>query len=101
MSTNLAAFWMPFTPNRQFRTGPRLLARAAGMYYESDDGRRILDGTAGLWCVNAGHARAEITAAVAPQLETLAFSPTFNMGQPFAFEIAAPLVAPGPPGPAQ
>jgi beta-alanine--pyruvate transaminase len=98
MSTNLAAFWMPFTPNRQFRTGPRLLARAAGMYYESDDGRRILDGTAGLWCVNAGHARPEITAAVARQLETLDFAPTFNMGHPFAFELAARLVAHAPPG---
>ncbi len=98
MSTNLAAFWMPFTPNRQFRTGPRLLARAAGMYYESDDGRRILDGTAGLWCVNAGHARPEIAAAVARQLETLDFAPTFNMGHPFAFELAARLVAHAPPG---
>jgi beta-alanine--pyruvate transaminase len=98
MSTNLAAFWMPFTPNRQFRAGPRLLARAAGMYYESDDGRRILDGTAGLWCVNAGHARPEITQAVARQLETLDFAPTFNMGHPFAFELAARLVAHAPPG---
>jgi len=98
MSTNLAAFWMPFTPNRQFRAGPRLLARAAGMYYESDDGRRILDGTAGLWCVNAGHARPEITAAVTRQLQTLDFAPTFNMGHPFAFELAARLVTHAPPG---
>jgi beta-alanine--pyruvate transaminase len=98
MSTNLAAFWMPFTPNRQFRAGPRLLARATGMYYESDDGRRILDGTAGLWCVNAGHARPEITRAVARQLETLDFAPTFNMGHPFAFELATRLVTHAPPG---
>ncbi|HEX9474405.1 MAG TPA: aminotransferase class III-fold pyridoxal phosphate-dependent enzyme [Steroidobacteraceae bacterium] len=82
MSTDLAAFWMPFTPNRQFRAGPSLLARAAGMYYESDDGRRILDGTAGLWCVNAGHARPEIAGALTRQLQTLDFAPTFNMGTP-------------------
>jgi beta-alanine--pyruvate transaminase len=98
MSTKLEAFWMPFTPNRQFRASPRLLTRAAGMYYESDDGRRILDGTAGLWCVNAGHARAEITAAVARQLETLDFAPTFNMGHPLAFELAKRLVSHAPPG---
>ena len=98
MSTNLAAFWMPFTPNRQFRAGPRLLARAAGMYYESDNGRRILDGTAGLWCVNAGHARPEITAAVTRQLETLDFAPTFNIGHPFAFTLATRLVSHAPPG---
>ena len=98
MSSKLAAFWMPFSANRQFRAGPCLLARAAGMYYESDDGRRILDGTAGLWCVNAGHARPEITAAVARQLETLDFAPTFNMGHPLAFELATRLVAHAPPG---
>ncbi|MBS0388344.1 MAG: aspartate aminotransferase family protein, partial [Proteobacteria bacterium] len=57
MNTDLSAFWMPFTPNRLFRTAPRLLAKAKGLYYESDDGRRILDGSAALWCVNAGHGR--------------------------------------------
>jgi len=52
---DLDAFWMPFTANRQFKANPRLLARAEGMYYWTADGREILDGVAGLWCVNAGH----------------------------------------------
>ena len=95
---DLDAFWMPFTPNRQFRDAPRLLARAAGVHYETADGRRILDGTAGLWCVNAGHARPEITAAVSAQLATLDFAPTFNMGHPLAFEVAARLARHAPEG---
>jgi beta-alanine--pyruvate transaminase len=98
MNTDLSSFWMPFTPNRQFRAAPRMLVKASGMYYESDDGRRILDGTAGLWCVNAGHARAEIRDAVARQLETLDFAPTFNMGHPLPFELAARLRAHAPAG---
>ena len=57
---DLSAFWMPFTANRQFKNGPRLLVSAKGMHYTSHDGRQILDGTAGLWCVNAGHGRPEI-----------------------------------------
>ena len=56
-ATDLSAFWMPFTANRQFKQAPRMLVKAEGMYYTSDDGRQILDGTAGLWCVNAGHGR--------------------------------------------
>ena len=98
MNTDLSAFWMPFTPNRQFRAAPRMLVRAAGMYYESDDGRRILDGTAGLWCVNAGHARTEIRDAVSRQLETMDFAPTFNMGHPLPFELAARLSKHAPDG---
>jgi beta-alanine--pyruvate transaminase len=98
MSTDLSSFWMPFTPNRQFRAAPRLLVRASGMYYESDDGRRILDGTAGLWCVNAGHGRTEIRDAVARQLETMDFAPTFNMGHPLPFELATRLAAHAPGG---
>src|SRR3546814_17091903 len=58
-SPALDAFWMPFTANRQFKRAPRLLASASGMYYRSADGREIMDGPAGLWCVNAGHGRAE------------------------------------------
>jgi beta-alanine--pyruvate transaminase len=88
----LEAFWMPFTANRQFKTAPRLLTRAAGMYYWTEEGRKILDGTAGLWCVNAGHGRAEITQAVTQQLSTLDYAPTFQMGHPAVFELAARLV---------
>jgi beta-alanine--pyruvate transaminase len=85
---DLEAHWMPFTANRNFKAKPRILARAKGMHFWTDDGRQILDGVAGLWCVNAGHGRPEITSAVAKSLETLDFAPPFNMGHPQAFELA-------------
>ena len=86
---DLSSFWMPFTANRQFKAAPRLLESAKGMYYRTSDGREVLDGSAGLWCVNAGHARDEIVAAIAQQAGTLDFAPTFQMGHPLAFEAAA------------
>jgi beta-alanine--pyruvate transaminase len=86
--SNLDAFWMPFTANRQFKATPRLLVQAQGMYYTSHDGREILDGTAGLWCVNAGHCRPSITAAIAQQASRLDFAPTFQMGHPAPFALA-------------
>jgi len=101
MPTNTAAldnFWMPFTANRQFKAAPRLLAEAEGMYYRSDDGRRVLDGTAGLWCVNAGHGRREIAEAVGEQLRTLDYAPTFQMGHPIAFRFAERLGEIAPAG---
>src|SRR3954465_3008177 len=82
------AFWMPFTANRQFKKAPRLLARAEGMYYWTPEGREVLDGTAGLWCVNAGHCRPKIVEAVKRQVATMDFAPTFQMGHPIAFEFA-------------
>jgi beta-alanine--pyruvate transaminase len=87
----LEAFWMPFTANRQFKANPRLLARAEGMHYWTDDGRKILDGVAGLWCVNAGHGVKEITAAVSAQISTMEYAPPFQMGHPIAFELAREL----------
>lgn len=87
-SPNLDSYWMPFTANRQFKKAPRLLASASGMHYKSDDGREILDGTAGLWCVNAGHGRPEIADAVAEQLHTLDYAPSFQMGHEPAFHFA-------------
>ncbi len=98
MAASLDAYWMPFTANRQFKRAPRLLARAAGMHYWTADGRRILDGVAGLWCVNAGHARPEITAAVARQVEVMDYAPPFQMGHPAAFELAERLAAIAPAG---
>jgi beta-alanine--pyruvate transaminase len=94
----LDAFWMPFTANRQFKANPRLLARAEGMHYWTADGRQVLDGVAGLWCVNAGHGRPEITAAVTRQLATMEYAPTFQMGHPIAFELASRLAELAPPG---
>ena len=91
-------FWMPFTANRQFKARPRMLVSASGMHYRSDDGRKILDGTAGLWCVNAGHCHPQITAAIARQAGTMDFAPVFQMGHPLAFEAATALVAIAPEG---
>ena len=93
---NLDAYWMPYTANRQFKATPRMLVAAEGMYYTSDDGRRVLDGTAGLWCVNAGHGRRRIADAVARQLETLDYAPSFQMGHPIAFDFAEQLAAIAP-----
>jgi beta-alanine--pyruvate transaminase len=95
---DLDAFWMPFTANRQFKANPRLLVRAQGMHYWTADGREILDAVAGLWCVNAGHGRREITAAVTRQLETMEYAPAFQMGHPIAFELANRLAAIAPAG---
>ena len=89
---DLEAFWMPFTANRQFKAHPRLLTRAEGMHYWTDDGRKVLDGVAGLWCVNAGHGRKEITEAVSRQLAAMEYAPPFQMGHPPAFELASRLV---------
>lgn len=89
---DLESFWMPFTANRQFKDNPRLLARAEGMHYWTHDGRKILDGFAGLWCVNAGHSRKEIADAVHAQLSTMEYAPPFQMGHPLAFELANTLI---------
>ncbi|WP_346892283.1 aspartate aminotransferase family protein [uncultured Roseibium sp.] len=94
----LDAYWMPFTANRQFKQNPRMLVSAKGMHYQSDDGRTILDGTAGLWCCNAGHGNAEITDAVARQLSNLDYAPSFQMGHPIAFEFAERLKQIAPDG---
>jgi beta-alanine--pyruvate transaminase len=87
-SSELQAYWMPFTANRQFKADPRLLVSAQGMYYTTHDGRQILDAVAGLWCVNAGHGRSKIVKAVQAQVEALDYAPPFQMGHPGAFELA-------------
>ena len=95
---DLHAFWMPFTANRQFKAAPRMLVASEGMYYTTDDDRRILDATAGLWCVNAGHCRPKITEAVQKQVAELDYAPAFQMGHPKAFELANRLVQIAPEG---
>jgi len=94
----LENYWMPFTANRQFKAAPRLMVEADGMYYRTDDDRQILDGTAGLWCVNAGHGRPEIADAVAKQLRTMDYAPPFQMGHPLAFDFAHRLAEIAPAG---
>jgi beta-alanine--pyruvate transaminase len=96
--SDLEAYWMPFTANRQFKSKPRILAKASGMHYWTPEGRQILDGVAGLWCVNAGHGRKEIAQAVATQLETMDYAPPFQMGHPPAFALANAVVKIAPPG---
>ncbi len=93
LSNTLDAFWMPFTANRQFKKAPRMMVSAEGMHYTSDDGRKILDGAAGLWCVNAGHCRKEIATAIASEAERLDYSPAFQIGHPNAFRLANELAA--------
>ncbi len=94
----LEAFWMPFTANRQFKQNPRMFVSAKGMFYTTDDGREVVDGTAGLWCCNAGHGNQEITDAVSRQVATLDFAPSFQMGHPLAFEYAERLKHIAPDG---
>src|SRR5688572_32747533 len=85
---DLAPFWMPFTANRQFKAAPRLFVSAKDMHFTTADGRQVLDGAAGLWCVNAGHTRARIVEAIREQAGTLDYAPPFQMGHPLAFMLA-------------
>lgn len=89
---DLRAFWMPFTANRQYKKEPRLFVGAKDMYYTTHDGRQVLDGTAGLWCVNAGHCRPLITEAIREQAGELDYAPAFQLGHPKAFELANRLI---------
>ena len=98
MTLDTSHYWMPFTANRQFKAKPRLMKAAAGMFYTAEDDRQILDGTAGLWCVNAGHAHPKITQAVIDQAHTMDFAPPFQMGHAGAFEAASALAAMAPEG---
>ena len=90
---DLESYWMPYTANRQFKKNPRLLVAARDMHYRSHDGREILDGTAGLWCVNAGHARPKIVEAVQRQVAELDYAPAFQMGHPKQFALASRVAA--------
>jgi len=94
----LDALWMPFTPNRQFKQAPRLVHSAEGIAYRTPEGREVLDGTSGLWCVGAGHRHPRIVAAMKRQLDTLDFASSFQVGHPLAFELAERLGALAPPG---
>ena len=94
----LDAFWMPFTSNRRFKQAPCLFSRASGMYYFTEDGRKVLDSAAGLWCVNAGHCHPHITEAICQQAQKLDYAPSFQVGHPLAFEFAERLAAMAPSG---
>ncbi|MEO6280592.1 aspartate aminotransferase family protein [Roseateles sp.] len=96
--SKLDAYWMPFTANRQFKQSPRLLTSADGMFFRDDKGREVLDGIAGLWCVNAGHNRPKIVKAIQEQAAELDFAPPFQMAHPKAFELAERLAGIAPTG---
>ena len=93
---DLAAFWLPFTPNRAFKKRPRLISRAKDMHYYTPEGREILDATAALWCCNAGHSRAPIVAAIQRQAAELDFSPNFQFAHPLAFQLSSRIAALAP-----
>jgi beta-alanine--pyruvate transaminase len=85
---NLDPLWMPFTHNRYFKKNPRLVVRAEGVHYTTDDGRQLIDGLSGLWCCNAGHRHPKIIEAVKSQLDTLDYAVGFQAHHPKAFELA-------------
>src|SRR6202140_3748306 len=93
---DLEAFWVPFTPNRAFKRAPRLIARAKDMHYYTPEGRAVLDGTAGLWCCNAGHNREPIVAAIQDQAAELDYSPPFQFAHPKAFALSSRIPALAP-----
>ncbi|MBI2256461.1 MAG: aspartate aminotransferase family protein [Proteobacteria bacterium] len=95
---NLEAFFMPFTSNRHFKANPRLFVKAEGMHFTNIEGKQVLDATAGLWCVSAGHGRKEISEAVSRQIVEMDYSPPFQMGHPAAFELASRVAALAPTG---
>ena len=93
---DLEAFWVPFTPNRAFKRAPRLIARAKDMHYYTPENRAVLDGTAGLWCTNAGHNREPIVEAIKRQAEELDYAPAFQFAHPKSFELASRIAALAP-----
>jgi beta-alanine--pyruvate transaminase len=94
---DLRAFWLPFTPNRAFKQRPRMISGAKDMHYITPEGRKILDGTAGLWCCNAGHNRESVVGAIQKQAGELDFAPSFQFAHPKAFQLASRIadLAPG------
>jgi beta-alanine--pyruvate transaminase len=93
---DLAAYWLPFTPNRAFKDAPRMVVAAKDMHYIAADGHRILDGSAGMWCCNAGHGRDPIVKAIQDEAARLDFAPPFQFAHPKAFELASRIAALAP-----
>ncbi len=94
----LDSLWMPFTANRQFKSAPRMLVKAEGMYYWDDQGRKILDGIAGMWCCNLGHNHPKVVEAIRAQANVLDYAPPFQMAHPLQFELANRVSRITPPG---
>ena len=96
LPNDLESYWMPFTGNRSFKKNPRLLVAAQGMHYTSHDGRKIIDGIAGLWCVNTGHAHPKIVEAIQAQPAELDYAGSFQTSHPKAFQLASRIASMAP-----
>ena len=95
---SLDSFWMPFTPNREFKTSPRIVSSASGVTYQTEDGKTILDGTSGLWCVGAGHRHPKISEAMKAQIDVLDYASSFQVGHPGAFKLTDRIASIAPAG---
>jgi len=96
--TSLDSFWMPFTPNREFKASPRMVSSASGATYQTEDGKTILDGTSGLWCVGAGHRHPKISEAMKAQIDVLDYASSFQVGHPGAFKLTNRIASLAPAG---
>lgn len=96
--TSLDSFWMPFTPNREFKASPRMVSSASGVTYQTEDGKTILDGTSGLWCVGAGHRHPKISEAMKAQIDVLDYASSFQVGHPGAFKLTNRIASLAPAG---
>ncbi|MCF8180099.1 MAG: aspartate aminotransferase family protein [Limnohabitans sp.] len=95
---SLDSFWMPFTPNREFKASPRMVSSASGVTYQTEDGKTILDGTSGLWCVGAGHRHPKISEAMKAQIDVLDYASSFQVGHPGAFKLTNRIASLAPAG---
>ena len=95
---SLDSFWMPFTPNREFKASPRMVSSASGVTYQTEDGKTILDGTSGLWCVGAGHRHPKISEAMKAQIDVLDYASSFQVGHPGAFKLTDRIASLAPAG---
>jgi beta-alanine--pyruvate transaminase len=95
---SLDSFWMPFTPNREFKASPRMVSSASGVTYQTEDGKTILDGTSGLWCVGAGHRHPKISEAMKTQIDMLDYASSFQVGHPGAFKLTDRIASLAPAG---
>jgi len=95
---SLDSFWMPFTPNREFKASPRMVSSASGVTYQTEDGKTILDGTSGLWCVGAGHRHPKISEAMKTQIDVLDYASSFQVGHPGAFKLTDRIASLAPAG---
>jgi adenosylmethionine-8-amino-7-oxononanoate aminotransferase len=84
---------------RHAQSGPFIISRGDGVNIWDTDGNKYIDAAAGLWNINVGHGRKELSEAASQQIEEIAYGPTFfGLATPPAIELAAKLAEmyPGP-----